>query len=105
MNNHIKPLLLAAILGSTLGAVGCAATSTTKSTGEYIDDAAITTKVKSELLADEHVKGLHIEVETYKGTVQLSGFAGSTREAQTAVEIAQKVPGVRAVKNDIVVKH
>lgn len=105
MSNPVKPLLLAAVLGSTLGTFGCAATSTTQSTGQYIDDAAITTKVKSELLADERVKALHIEVETYKGTVQLSGFAGSAQEAQAAVEIAQKVPGVRAVKNDIIVKH
>lgn len=105
MNNHLKPLLLAAMLGASFGLIGCAETATTKSTGEYIDDAAITTKVKTGLLANEHVKGLHIEVETYKGTVQLSGFADTAHEAQTAVDIAQNVRGVRAVKNDIVVKH
>lgn len=105
MNKYVKPFLLVGVLSSALGIVGCAETATTKSTGEYVDDAAITTKVKSELLANEHVKGMHIEVETYKGTVQLSGFADSAAEAQTAVNIAQSVRGVRAVKNDIVVKH
>ncbi|MHB8471615.1 MAG: BON domain-containing protein [Gammaproteobacteria bacterium] len=105
MTNYIKSLLLVGILSSTAGVVGCAATATTKSTGEYVDDAAITAKVKSEMLANEHVKAMHIEVETYKGTVQLSGFADSAAEARTAVDIARSVRGVRTVKNDIVVKH
>jgi hyperosmotically inducible protein len=83
----------------------CAATSTDESTGEYIDDAAITTKVKTALLQDPEVSGLDINVETFKGTVQLSGFANSERERQRAGTLARSVAGVQSIQNDIQLKQ
>ncbi len=84
--------------------LGCASTRTQESTGEYIDDAALTTKVKTALLADKQVSGLAINVETFKGTVQLSGFANSEAEREKAEKLAREVKGVKTVKNDIRVK-
>lgn len=83
----------------------CAATSTDESTGDYIDDAAITTKVKTALLQDPEVSGLAINVETFKGTVQLSGFANTKRERQRAETVASSVAGVQSVQNDIQLKQ
>jgi hyperosmotically inducible protein len=83
----------------------CAATSTNESTGEYIDDAAITTKVKTALLQDPEVSGLDINVETFKGTVQLSGFANTKRERQRAETLASSVVGVQSVQNGIQLKQ
>lgn len=88
-------LLLASLL------FGCAGTSTQESTGEYLDDSAITAKVKSEFVADKQVSALDIQVSTFKGVVQLSGFAPSQQEIDRAVQLARKVPGVKSVKNDI----
>jgi osmotically-inducible protein OsmY len=82
----------------------CASTSKQESTGEYIDDSVITTKVKSLLAADDFLKSFQISVETYKGTVQLSGFVGSQKAVDKAVEIARSVKGVKSVKNDLIVK-
>jgi osmotically-inducible protein OsmY len=85
-------------------AVGCAGSRTQESTGEYLDDAAISTKVKSKLLVDENASGLAINVETFKGVVQLSGFVKSELEKQRAEEIATGVDGVRRVENRISVR-
>jgi len=82
----------------------CASTSKQESTGEYIDDSVITTKVKSLLAADDFLKSFQISVETYKGTVQLSGFVGSEKAVDKAGEIARSVKGVTSVKNDLIVK-
>jgi osmotically-inducible protein OsmY len=82
----------------------CAGSPTRESTGEYVDDTLITTKVKAKLLEDKQVSALRINVETFKGTVQLSGFANTSQEKQRAVELARSVPGVKAVKDNIVVK-
>jgi osmotically-inducible protein OsmY len=82
----------------------CASTPTRESTGEYIDDSVITTKVKSLLAADDFLKSFQISVETYKGTVQLSGFADSQKAVDKAGEIARSVKGVTSVKNDLIVK-
>ena len=82
----------------------CASTSKQESTGEYIDDSVITTKVKSLLAADDFLKSFQISVETYKGTVQLSGFVGSQKAVDKAGEIARSVNGVTSVKNDLIVK-
>lgn len=82
----------------------CAATRTQESTGEYVDDSVITTKVKSLLAADDLLKSFQIGVETYKGTVQLSGFVNSQKAVNKAVEITKSVNGVKSVKNDLVVK-
>ena len=84
--------------------VACASTSKQESTGEYVDDSVITTKVKSLLAADDFLKSFQISVETYKGTVQLSGFVASQNAVDKAGEIARSVKGVKSVKNDLIVK-
>jgi hyperosmotically inducible protein len=84
--------------------VACASTSKKESTGEYVDDSVITTKVKSQLAADDFLKSFQISVETYKGTVQLSGFVNTIKAVDKADEIAHSVNGVKYVKNDLVVK-
>ena len=78
----------------------CAATPTQESTGEYIDDSMITTKVKTAILNEPGLKVSQINVETYKGVVQLSGFVDSAADATKAVALAQAVKGVTNVKND-----
>ena len=87
-----------------IGMLGCAGSRTQTSTGEYIDDRAISTKAKTALLADEEVSGFQVEVETFKGVVQLSGFVNTEAQAQKAERIVRAVDGVQEVKNDIVVK-
>ena len=82
----------------------CAPTPTREGTGEYIDDSVITGKVKAAFAADPTVKATQVQVETFKGTVQLSGFVDSRESAQRAVEIARSVKGVQAVKNDTVIR-
>ena len=84
--------------------VACASTSKQESTGEYVDDSVITTKVKTLLAADDFLKSFRISVETYKGTVQLSGFVGSEKAVDKAGQIARSVKGVTSVKNDLIVK-
>jgi osmotically-inducible protein OsmY len=84
--------------------VACASTSKKESTGEYVDDSVITTKVKSQLAADDFLKSFQISVETFKGTVQLSGFVNTIAAVDKAVEIAHSVKGVKYVKNDLIVK-
>ena len=84
--------------------VACASTSKQESTGEYVDDSVITTKVKSLLAADDFLKSFQIGVETYKGTVQLSGFVNSQKAVDKAIEITRSVKGVKSVKNDLIVK-
>ncbi|WP_319405378.1 BON domain-containing protein [uncultured Desulfosarcina sp.] len=84
--------------------VACASTAKQSSTGEYVDDSVITTKVKSLLAADDFLKSFQVGVETYKGVVQLSGFVASQAAVDKAVEIARDVQGVKSVKNDLVVK-
>ena len=87
-----------------IGMAGCAGTTTRDSTGQYIDDASITTKVKSEMIADKEVSALHISVDTIKGVVHLTGTANSREEANKAAAIARGVAGVTSVDNDIHVK-
>src|SRR4030067_2307386 len=82
----------------------CASTSTRESTGEYVDDSVITTKVKSLLGADDFLKSFQISVETYKGTVQLSGFVNSQNAVDKAGQNARSVKGVNSVKNNLIVK-
>jgi len=84
--------------------VACASTSKQESTGEYVDDSVITTKVKSLLANDDFFKSFEISVETYKGTVQLSGFVNSRYAVNKAGEIARSVQGVKSVKNNLIVK-
>jgi osmotically-inducible protein OsmY len=82
----------------------CAPTPTREGTGEYIDDSVITGKVKAAFAADPMVKATQVQVETFKGTVQLSGFVDSRESAEKAVEIARGVKGVKSVKNDTVIR-
>jgi osmotically-inducible protein OsmY len=82
----------------------CASTRTHESTGEYVDDSTITTKVKALLAEDNFLKSFQISVETYKGTVQLSGFVNSQQAVAKAGEITRSVKGVRSVKNNLIVK-
>ena len=100
-NIFIHCLMLLMLIG-TLAA--CASTSTRESTGEYVDDSVITTKVKSLLAGDDFLKSFQIGVETYKGVVQLSGFVNTKEAANKAAQIASGVKGVKSVKNDLVVK-
>lgn len=83
----------------------CAPSATHRGTGEYIDDAAITTRVKSAFAADPQVKATEVQVETYKGTVQLSGFVDSSESAARAAQLARDIPGVRQVQNSMVIKE
>ncbi len=82
----------------------CAGTRTQSSTGEYLDDSVITSKVKAKLLEDKEVSGLAVNVETFKGVVQLSGFAKTQAERQKAAQLARSVGGVKDIKNDIQLK-
>jgi osmotically-inducible protein OsmY len=84
--------------------VACASTPKQESTGEYIDDSVITTKVKSLLAADDFLKSFQIGVESRKGIVQLSGFVNSQAAVDKAGQIARGVKGVISVKNDLIVK-
>ncbi|HTF95025.1 MAG TPA: BON domain-containing protein [Cellvibrio sp.] len=82
----------------------CASGSKEKSTGEYIDDAVISTKVKAAFVEDDELKATEIQVETYKGVVQLSGFVEKSSHVSKAEKVAGQVKGVKSVKNDIRVK-
>jgi len=84
--------------------VGCASTPTREGTGEYVDDSAITTKVKAAILAESTLKVFQINVETFKGEVQLSGFVDSSKSVSKAGEVARGVNGVKSVKNSLIVK-
>jgi len=100
-----KNLISAAFVATVaITAVGCSSTNQQASTGEYVDDTVITTKVKAALINDPNVKAREVNVETFKGDVQLSGFVAEAADAQRAVEIARGVKGVTSVKNDIRVK-
>ena len=100
-NVFIGYLVLIMIV-STL--MACVSTSTQESTGEYVDDSVITTKVKSLLAADDFLKSFQIGVETFKGTVQLSGFVNAQNAVDKAIEITRSVKGVKSVKNNLIVK-
>ena len=100
--NIVIHFLVLLMLIATFAA--CASTRTQESTGEYVDDSVITTKVKSLLAADDFLKSFQISVETFQGTVQLSGFVNSQQAVNKANEITRSVKGVKSVKNDLVVK-
>jgi hypothetical protein len=84
--------------------VGCASTRTKEGTGEYVDDTAITTKVKAAIFTHPDLKVMQINVETFKGVVQLSGFVNSKESVTKAGEVARGVKGVTGVKNNLIVK-
>jgi osmotically-inducible protein OsmY len=84
--------------------MGCAATQKQESTGQYVDDSVITTKVKAAIFDETTLKTLQINVKTYQGVVQLSGFVDSAQSVSKAGEVARRVAGVKEVKNDLIVK-
>lgn len=84
--------------------VGCASTPKQEGTGEYVDDTVITAKVKAAVLNEPSLKSAEINVETFKGVVQLSGFVSSPANVNKAIEVAGNVPGVKSVKNDMRLK-
>jgi osmotically-inducible protein OsmY len=90
-----------AIAAVALVIAGCSSTPTSSSAGEWFDDSWITTKVKTQLIGDTSVSGTSINVETFRGVVQLSGFAATQAEVDRAVKLAREVNGVKSVKNDI----
>jgi len=97
----LSAIFATAILVATLG---CASTRTHEGTGQYVDDSAITTKVKSAILAEPGLKVSEINVETFKGVVQLSGFVSSRDDMKSAVRVASAVSGVKSVKDDMQLK-
>jgi len=101
---HFKsiPVAMAAIALSAL--VGCAATPSSEGTGQYIDDSVITTKTKAAIFNDPALKSAEINVETFKGRVQLSGFVRSEADVNRAVDITKGIAGVTSVKNDMRLK-
>lgn len=101
VNKYLSAVFLAVTLAS---AVGCSSTSTEEGTGQYIDDSVITGKVKAALIEDTLTKATEINVETFKGVVQLSGFVSSQASANKAVELARSVGGVKGVTNDMRLK-
>jgi osmotically-inducible protein OsmY len=100
--NIVIHFLVLLMMIATLAA--CAATRTHESTGEFVDDSVITTKVKSLLAEDDFLKSFQIGVESFKGTVQLSGFVNSQKAVDKASEIARSVKGVTSIKNNLIVK-
>lgn len=98
---RIATLLFAA---SLVVIAGCASTAKQEGTGEYVDDAVITTKVKAEIFNEPTLKSSEINVETFKGVVQLSGFVSSNANIDKAVSITRSVKGVISVKNDMRLK-
>jgi osmotically-inducible protein OsmY len=104
MKNFIK-LVSAFFLALTLlTAVGCASTQKHEGTGEYVDDSVITTKVKAAILNEPGLSSAEINVETFKGVVQLSGFVTSHAETSKAVTVARGVNGVKSVVNKMQLK-
>ncbi len=101
--SKLNSLLGAVLAAALLAGAGCASNQT-RMTGEVIDDSTLTTLVKSALIQEPGVKSTAINVQTFRGTVSLSGFVDSTEMAQKAVTAAEKVSGVRSVKNDMHVK-
>ena len=99
--NLLKTTVLAAVLAVL---VGCASTPSQEGTGEYFDDSWITTKIKAAMFNESMLKSAEINVETFKGEVQLSGFVSSAEDINKAVELARATKGVKSVRNDMRVK-
>jgi dihydrodipicolinate synthase/N-acetylneuraminate lyase len=103
--NQLRKYLSAAFVAVMLvTAVGCASTATQEGTGEYVDDSVITTKVKAVIFNEPTLKSSEINVETFKGIVQLSGFVSSQTSINKAIELSRHVAGVKSVKNDMQIK-
>jgi osmotically-inducible protein OsmY len=103
MSKYLKPFL-AALTALLLIGPGCASTPRHESTGEYVDDSVITVKVKAAIVAEPTLKASEINVETFKGQVQLSGFVHDHEDVAKASEVARTVAGVRSIVNSLMVK-
>ncbi|MBI5862652.1 MAG: BON domain-containing protein [Rhodocyclales bacterium] len=104
MKQFARYLSAFVIATSLVTVVGCASTAKQEGTGEYVDDSVITAKVKAAILNEPMLKVAEINVETFKGVVQLSGFVSSQAAVDKAVEVARRVTGVKSVKNDMRIK-
>ncbi|PKO73683.1 MAG: transporter [Betaproteobacteria bacterium HGW-Betaproteobacteria-17] len=104
MNKFSKVLSAAFLAVALVSVVACAPTAKQEGTGQYIDDTVITAKVKAVIFDDPITKASEVNVETFKGVVQLSGFVSSQAAANRAVELAHGVAGVKSVKNDMRIK-
>jgi hyperosmotically inducible protein len=102
--NIFKPAVSLLAILAVAGAMGCASTAKSEGTGEYVDDTVITAKVKTAIFQEPTLKSSEINVETFKGVVQLSGFVASQDNVKLAVATARTVKGVTSVKNDIRLK-
>ncbi len=112
MKNTFKQLMLITATCLTLGMAGFAfAQDDTnnpvgqESTGQYVDNSALTLKVKAKLMADDQIKSLPITVNSYKGIVQLSGFVDDNQQIKEAIKVAKSVEGVQQVKSCLLIKH
>ena len=101
LSRYLASICMALLL---VTAVGCASTAKQEGSGEYVDDSVITTKVKAAIFEDKEVKSTEVNVETFKGVVQLSGFGSSQAAMNRAVEVTRHVAGVKSVKNDMRLK-
>ena len=99
--NRISAAFAAIVLATI---VGCASTPTSSGTGEFVDDSVITTKTKAAIFNEPTLKSSEINVETFKGVVQLSGFVSSQADINKAVSLTRAVGGVSSVKNDMRLK-
>ena len=105
MSNSLLRRTLAIASFTVLASLtACASTAGQEGTGEYVDDAVITTKVKTAVLNDPELKATEINVETFKGKVQLSGYVNSQADIDQAVAVAGAVKGVNSVTNDMRLK-
>jgi osmotically-inducible protein OsmY len=103
-HRRMPAALLAALMASTV-VVGCSSAPTQQSAGEAVDDGVVTAKVKAALVADPVTKVHQINVETFKGTVQLSGFVESAEARSRALQLARDVDGVKRVKDAMDVRR
>lgn len=100
----LKLIIAFGMAFALITSVGCASTSKKEGTGEYMDDSVITTKVKAAIFNEPTLKSAEINVETFKGVVQLSGFVNSQEDINKAIAVAGRVGGVKSVKNDMRLK-
>lgn len=104
MVNRDRMVKFLVCIGLITALLGCAGTQKHESTGQYVDDSVITTKVKAAIFNEPTLKSLEINVKTYQGVVQLSGFVDSDQSVKKAGEVACNIDGVKSVRNDLIVK-
>lgn len=104
MKHFVRLFSVSFLILVLLTAIGCGSTQKQEGTGEYLDDTVITTKVKAAILNEPTLKSAEINVETFKGVVQLSGFVSSSTSINKAIEVTKGVAGVKSVKNSMQLK-